>query len=150
VALAGAALLTAPGASAETVVIKYRGPVDLTRMSCVTITRSSPINRLCYDCKEKYVVVQLDATYYHDCGVPADVISNWRAAQSIGRYYNAESKAASTAAEGTCRRNESSSRRGELEMRVQPVMQMNSRGMSAITPHRSRQQIFCSATAVLQ
>ena len=77
---------------AETVVVKYRGPVDLAHMRCESITRSSFINRLCYDAKEKYVVVALDATYYHYCGVPADVVANWRAAESMGRFYNAQIK----------------------------------------------------------
>lgn len=92
VALAGFALLHTFGAAAETVVVKYRGPVDLARMTCEPITRSSFINRLCYDSKEKYVIAQLDATYYHYCGVPADVVANWRAADSMGRYYNAQIK----------------------------------------------------------
>lgn len=86
------ALLCASGARAETVFVKYRGPVDLARMSCESITRSSFINRLCYDAKEKYVVVALDSTYYHYCGVPADTVANWRAAESMGRFYNAEVK----------------------------------------------------------
>jgi hypothetical protein len=85
-------LVSTMPAHAETVVVKYRGPVDLGRMTCESITRSSFINRLCYDDKETYVVVQLDATYYHYCGVPADVVANWRAAESMGRFYNAQIK----------------------------------------------------------
>ena len=85
-------VLGAPDADAETVVVKYRGPVDLSRMSCELITRSSFIRRLCYDEKEQYVVVALDATYYHYCGVPADLVASWRAADSMGRYYNAQIK----------------------------------------------------------
>ena len=81
-----------PSVGAETVIVKYRGPVDLARMSCESITRSSFINRLCYDAKEKYVIVQLDATYYHYCGVPADIVSDWRTADSMGRFYNAQIK----------------------------------------------------------
>jgi hypothetical protein len=47
IALAFVAIFSVPGASAETIVVKYRGPVDLARMSCEAITRSSFINRLC-------------------------------------------------------------------------------------------------------
>lgn len=61
-------------------------------MSCEAITRSSFINRLCYDAKEKYVVVEFDATYYHYRGVPADVVANWRSAESMGRFCNASLK----------------------------------------------------------
>ncbi len=57
-------------AIAETVYVKYRGMVDLKPFECETITRSSFINRLCYDEKEKYVIVILKSTYYHYCEVP--------------------------------------------------------------------------------
>lgn len=90
-ALAGIALFSASG-SAETVIVKYRGPVNLARMTCESITRSSFIRRLCYDAKEEYVVVALDATYYHYCGIPAGVVAKWRAAESMGRFYNASIK----------------------------------------------------------
>jgi hypothetical protein len=86
------ALLSCLVVDAETVVIKYRGPVDLAYMKCELIERSSFIRRLCYDTKAKYVVVALNDTYYHYCGVPADVVSSWRAAESMGRFYNAQVK----------------------------------------------------------
>lgn len=61
---------------AETVVVKYRGPVDLARMQCESVIRSSFIRRLCYDPRERYVVVALDETYYHYCDVPAGVVQD--------------------------------------------------------------------------
>jgi hypothetical protein len=76
----------------ETVMVKYRGPVDLAPFQCEWITRSSFIQRLCYDPKESYVVVNLNGTYYHYCEVPPHVISEWRAAESMGRYFNAAVK----------------------------------------------------------
>lgn len=79
-------------ANAESVYVKYRGPVDLTPFKCESITRSSFVNRLCYDSKEKYVIVSLKGTYYHHCEVPAKVIADWRQAASMGRYYNAQVK----------------------------------------------------------
>jgi hypothetical protein len=75
--------------AAETVMVKYRGPVDLAPFNCEWVSRSSVVNRLCYDIKEKYVVVNLSGTYYHYCEVPANVVSGWRQADSMGRYYNA-------------------------------------------------------------
>jgi hypothetical protein len=42
-------------ANAETVYVKYRGPVDLWPFGCEWITRSSVVKRLCYDAREKYV-----------------------------------------------------------------------------------------------
>lgn len=86
------AFISGFGVDAETVVVKYHGPVDLARMRCETIERSSFIRRLCYDTKAKYVVVALNDTYYHYCGVPADVVASWRTAESMGRFYNAQVK----------------------------------------------------------
>ncbi len=77
---------------AETVNVKYRGDVDLAPFSCEWVSRSSVVNRLCYDSKEQYVIVKLKATYYHYCEVPASIIENWRNADSMGRYYNAQVK----------------------------------------------------------
>lgn len=77
---------------ADTVTVKYRGPVDLTPFDCESISRSSFINRLCYDPKEKYVIVNLNGTYYHYCEMPDSVVTAWRQADSMGRYYNAEVK----------------------------------------------------------
>lgn len=79
-------------ANAETVSVKYGGKVDLTPFHCESITRSSFINRLCYDSQEGYVIVSLNGTYYHYCEVPAGVVNEWRQADSMGRYYNAHVK----------------------------------------------------------
>lgn len=79
-------------AIAETVYVKYRGSVDLAPFKCEWISRSSVVNRLCYDSREQYVIVNLTGTYYHYCEVPAGVVENWRNADSMGRYYNAQVK----------------------------------------------------------
>ena len=79
-------------AFAETVYVKYRGQVDLAPFEFEWVSRSSVIKRLCYDSKEKYVVVNLTGTYYHYCEVPASVTADWRHAESMGRYYNAQVK----------------------------------------------------------
>ena len=83
--------LPSPSA-AETVYVKYRGPVDLSPFKCHLITRSSFVNRLCYDRQEKYVIVKLKNTYYHYCEVPPDIVMDWLKADSIGRFYNANIK----------------------------------------------------------
>lgn len=79
-------------ASAESVYVKYRGSVELKTFTCNWVSRSSVVNRLCYDQKEEYVVVNLTGTYYHYCEVPSIVVSNWLSASSMGRYYNAQVK----------------------------------------------------------
>jgi hypothetical protein len=79
-------------ARAETVLVKYRGAVDLKSFNCQWIERSSFIRRLCYDDGHKYVLVSLNGTYYHYCGVPAAVVDDWLASSSMGRFYNASVK----------------------------------------------------------
>jgi hypothetical protein len=79
-------------AASEIVYVKYRGPVDLSLFACEWVERSTVVKRLCYDTKEKYVVVKLGGTYYHYCEVPATVVANWRAADSMGSFYNARIK----------------------------------------------------------
>lgn len=90
--LGTALMLFALTGTAETVIVKYRGPVDLSHLDCEQITRSSVVKRLCYDSGEKYVIVNLTGTYYHYCEVPPATIAAWRQAESMGRFYNAQVK----------------------------------------------------------
>lgn len=84
--------LAAGAAHAERVYVKYRGEVDLAPFRCEEVTRSSLVQRLCYDSKSSYVIVKLTGTYYHFCGVPADVVRAWSASESMGRYFNSNIK----------------------------------------------------------
>ena len=79
-------------ASAEAVIVKYRGPVDLKPFSCETVSRSSLVKRVCYDRKERYMIINLQGTYYHYCGIDAGTVSSLLGASSMGRYYNAAIK----------------------------------------------------------
>lgn len=81
------ALFLPPASVAETVYVKYRGPVDLAPFKCSWIFRSSLVNRLCYDPKEQYVIVKLQKTYYHYCEVPSSIVDAWKDADSMGRFY---------------------------------------------------------------
>lgn len=85
-------ILYAISGRAETVIVKYRGPVDLFHFACEQITRSSLIKRLCYDPRERYVIVNLTGTYYHYCEVPPETVVDWRKAESMGQFYNAQVK----------------------------------------------------------
>lgn len=84
-------VLVFPGA-AETVNVKYRGLVDLSPFSCEQITRSSLVKRLCYDRRERYVIVNLTGTYYHYCEVSAETVTAWQKSESMGRFYNSQVK----------------------------------------------------------
>ena len=77
---------------AETVMVKYRGVVNLAPFQCEWLAGSSFVNRLCYDRKESYVVVSLRGTYYHYCEVPAAVVVAWKGAASAGGFYNEQVK----------------------------------------------------------
>jgi len=85
-------VLAAGATYAERVNVKYRGEVDLAPFRCEEVTRSSLVQRLCYDAKSSYVIVKLTGTYYHFCGVPADVVRAWSASDSMGRYFNSNIK----------------------------------------------------------
>jgi hypothetical protein len=81
------ALATAStGVLAETVFVKYQGPVDLKPFTC-TDTQSSLVHRICYQPEQSYLVVLLDQTYYHYCRIPSQVVSQWLNADSKGRFY---------------------------------------------------------------
>ncbi len=91
VGLSLAALLTTPIA-AESVNVKYQGPVSLETFDCAPIKASSLVKRLCYDEARSYLVVDLDGTYYHYCAVDPATVKAWRSAPSLGRFYNANIK----------------------------------------------------------
>lgn len=85
-------LLSISDAQSETVNVKYRGPVNLAPFKCETIGRSSLVNRVCYDNRERYMIINLQGTYYHYCEIDSRTVSELLAASSMGRYFNANIK----------------------------------------------------------
>src|SRR5258705_7609815 len=79
-------------ADAETIDVKYYGKLDLAPFACTDITRSSFINRACYDKSQQFTVVQLRSVYYPYCEMPAATFDALLAAPSMGQYYNANIK----------------------------------------------------------
>jgi hypothetical protein len=75
-------------ASAEIVIVKYRGAVDLKPFFCERVSRSSLVTRVCYDRKERYMIINLNGIYYHYCEIDAGTVNNLLNARSMGRYYN--------------------------------------------------------------
>jgi len=73
-------------AHAETVYVKYRGPVLLDGFRCNSPV-SSLVHRICYRSEKQYLVVLLQQTYYHYCRIPQNVVEQWLAAESKGRFY---------------------------------------------------------------
>src|SRR5271166_502840 len=81
-----------PRNASETVIVKYRGPVNLAPFQCEKITRSSLINEVCYDKDKQYMLIQLNDTWYHYCDIDGDTVTELLNASSMGHYYNASIK----------------------------------------------------------
>jgi hypothetical protein len=79
-------------AAAEVVYVKYRGEVDLKVFDCSAITRSSFIERVCYDERNEYMLISLNGTFYHYCEIDPNSVSSLLNAPSMGRFYNASIK----------------------------------------------------------
>jgi hypothetical protein len=78
----------------ESVFVKYRGEVDLTPFECTDITRSSFIDRVCYDRSNEYMLISLNGAFYHYCEIDAGTVSSLLKSPSMGSFYNASIKGA--------------------------------------------------------
>jgi hypothetical protein len=83
---------TVAAAHAETVNVRYRGRVDLAPFECEAFTRSSLVRRVCFDAANSCMLINLEGTWYHYCGINAATVSALKSAGSMGRYYNANIK----------------------------------------------------------
>lgn len=71
--------------------IKYRDDVvDIadTRFQALDTSRSSFIRGAWYDEDNEYMIINLDGTYYHYCGMPSNTWSSFKVADSFGSHYN--------------------------------------------------------------
>jgi hypothetical protein len=87
-----ASLAGANWTGAEIVDVDRRGAVNLAPFACQDITRSSLINRVCYDAANRVMIVQSNAAWSQYCGVPAATRDTFLNAPSMGQYYNANIK----------------------------------------------------------
>jgi KTSC domain-containing protein len=99
-------LASASWADVETVDVERRGAVDLTPFACQDITRSSLVNRVCYDAADRAMIVQVKNAYSQYCNVPEAARDSFLNAPSMGRYYNANIKGTGTSAPYQCRPQE--------------------------------------------
>lgn len=75
--------------------IKYRTDrVDVNNGSFqhFNTTRSSLVEDAWYDPGNNYMIIDLNGTNYHYCGMPVQVWNNFKEASSLGTYYNASIK----------------------------------------------------------
>src|ERR1700709_2726345 len=99
-------LAGASWADAETVNVEGRGAVDLKPFVCQDITRSSRVDRVCYDAANQTMIVQLNSVYSQYCGVPEAARDSFLNAPSMGQYYNANIKGSGTEGPYHCRPRE--------------------------------------------
>jgi KTSC domain len=52
------------------------------------VARSSFIRRVCFDKVKSYMVISLNGTYYHYCGIPTSTVEALMDAASMGRFFN--------------------------------------------------------------
>jgi hypothetical protein len=92
VATAVTVLTTAFAWEARSESVKYNGLVDLKPFECQAVTRSSFIQRVCYDRSNEYMLINLSGTYYHYCEIDKATVSVLLAAESMGRFFNSAIK----------------------------------------------------------
>lgn len=74
---------------AETIYVKYRGPVNVDNghFDKVQLKNSSLVNAMYYDSNNEYLLVRLQNTYYHYCAIPNKVVNMWVKSSSLGNHY---------------------------------------------------------------
>jgi hypothetical protein len=72
----------------ETVETGERQLIDLGTFECRDITRSTVLQRVCYDRARQDLVVAADGAYDRYCGVTADTVERLLGAPSMGQFFN--------------------------------------------------------------
>ena len=86
-ALLLAQLAAAPVVS-ETVETRARDLVDIAAFECRDITRSTVVQRVCYDRARQDLVVATNGAYDRYCGVTPDTVERLLGAPSMGQFFN--------------------------------------------------------------
>ena len=87
--------LFAAGVGAETVDVRDRGPIDLQTFECRDITRSSILQRVCYDRAQRHLIVAVKGGYDRYCDLPAETFDALMGAPSMGQCFNRNIRGAS-------------------------------------------------------
>lgn len=104
-----AQLITAPIVS-ETVETAERRLIDLDSFECRDITRSTVLQRVCYDPAQRHLIVAVNGAYDHYCGVTADTVERLLGAPSMSRFFNQNIKRDATASRYACASRERAQR----------------------------------------
>ncbi len=99
-----AQLVAAPIVS-ETVEIGERR-LDLGTFECRDITRSTVLQRVCYDRAQQDLVVAISGGYDRYCSVPAATVERLLGAPSMGQFFNQNIRRETTGERFGCRARE--------------------------------------------
>jgi len=72
----------------ETVETGDRGTIDLATFECRDISRSTALQRVCYDRAQHDLVVATGGFYARYCGVAAETVDRLLGAPSMGQFFN--------------------------------------------------------------
>ena len=89
-------LLATPVVS-ETIDVGDRESVDLKNFECRDITRSSIVQRVCYDREQSRLIVAVNGAYDQYCNLPAATFDALMGAPSMGQFFNRHIRSASAA-----------------------------------------------------
>lgn len=90
-------------ATAETVNVKYHGPVVLNALTCTDIAENSDITRVCLDAAEQYMVIRLKTTYDHYCTIDNATVQGLLRASSKRQCFDARIRGTATDGPFDCR-----------------------------------------------
>ena len=76
--------------------------VDLGTFDCRDISRSTVLQRVCYDPAQQHLIVAASGTYDRYCGVSADTVERLLDAPSMGQFFNQNIKRDVTAGRYAC------------------------------------------------
>ncbi|MFK4382661.1 MULTISPECIES: KTSC domain-containing protein [unclassified Bradyrhizobium] len=62
--------------------------VDLQTFECRDITRSTVLQRVCYDRAQQDLIVASNGAYHRYCGVTSDTVERLLGAPSMGQFFN--------------------------------------------------------------
>ncbi|WP_440640569.1 KTSC domain-containing protein [Bradyrhizobium sp. PUT101] len=87
----------------ETVETGERQLIDLGTFECRDITRSTVLQRVCYDRARQDLVVAADGAYDRYCGVTADTVERLLGAPSMGQFFNQNIRRKTASSRYACR-----------------------------------------------
>jgi hypothetical protein len=97
------AQLAATPIVSETVETGEHRLVDLGTFECRDITRSTVLQRVCYDGGQQDLIVASNGLYARYCGVSAETVEHLLGASSMGQFFNQNIKREAATGRYACR-----------------------------------------------